>query len=92
MRLPQLSLNLVVVGPPKIISSVVPSFLTLFLKINSLLAMIALSADQSSAQTCIHIAILFIDPSHKAFYDQVRWLIGTPYLLIIARIVNKTPK
>ena len=46
----------------------------------TLLAMIALSAVQSSARTFIHNAILFIDISDNAWYNQVHWLLGTPYL------------
>ena len=46
--------------------------------------MIALSFVQSSAQTIIHSAIVFIDTSDNAWYNQVHWLIGTPYLSIIA--------
>ena len=46
--------------------------------------MIALSAAQSSAQTFIHNAIMFIDTSNNAWYNKTHWLIGTPYLSIIA--------
>ena len=49
-----------------------------------LLAMIGLSAFQSSAQTFSHNAILFIDASDNAWYNQVHWLIGMAYLSIIA--------
>ena len=49
-----------------------------------LLAMIALSAVQSFAQSYIHNAVLFIGTSDKAWYNQVHWLIEPPYLLIIA--------
>ena len=48
------------------------------------LAMIALSAVQSSAQTFIHNDILFNDISNNAWYKQAHWLIRTPYLSIIA--------
>ena len=41
----------------------------------SLLAFIALSAAQSSAQTRIHNAILVIDTSNNASYNQVHWLV-----------------
>ena len=47
-----------------------------------LLAFIALSAAQSSAQTRIHSAILVIDTSNNASYNQVHWLVRTPYLSI----------
>ena len=50
----------------------------------SLLAFIALSAAQSSAQTRIHNAILVIDTSNNASYNQVHWLVRTPYLSIKA--------
>ena len=56
----------------------------LFLLENLLLAMIALSTVQSSAQTFIHNAVLFIDTSNNAWYNQPHWLIWTPYLSIIA--------
>ena len=46
-----------------------------------LLAMIALLAVQSSAQTFIHNTVLFIDTSDHAWYNQIHWLIRTPYLL-----------
>ena len=49
-----------------------------------LLAFIALSAAQSSGETCIHSAILVIDTSNNASYNQVHWLVGTPYLSIKA--------
>ena len=45
--------------------------------------MIALSAVESSVPTFIHIAILFIYTSDSAWYNQVLWLIETPYLSII---------
>ena len=45
-----------------------------------LLAIIALSAAQSSAQTFIHNTIMFIDISNNAWYNKAHWLIGTPYL------------
>ena len=45
---------------------------------------VALSAVQSSAQTFVHIPILFIDTSNNALYNQVHRLIGTPYLTMIA--------
>ena len=48
--------------------------------VETLLAFIALSAAQSTAQTCIHSAILVIDTSNNASYNQVHWSIGTPYL------------
>ena len=50
----------------------------------SLLAMIAISAVKSSAQTFIYNAILFIDTSNNAWYNISHWLIKTPYLSIIA--------
>ena len=50
----------------------------------SLLAFIALSAAQSSAQTQIHSTIVVIDTSNNAWHSQVRWLVGTPYLAIKA--------
>ena len=46
--------------------------------------MIAISVVQSSVQTFIHNAILFIDTC----YNQAHWLIGMPYLSIIASNVN----
>ena len=51
-----------------------------------LLAIIALSAVQSYAQTFIRNAIrsMFIDTSDNFSYNQVHWLIRTPYLSIIA--------
>ena len=49
-----------------------------------LLAFIALSAAQSSAQTPIHSAILVIDTANNASYNQVHWLVRTPYLSIKA--------
>ena len=51
---------------------------------NSLLAMIALSAIQSSAVTYIRNGILFIDTSNNPGYNQTHWLIGMLYLSIIA--------
>ena len=48
----------------------------------SLLAFMALSAAQSSAQTHIHSAILVIDISNNVWHSQVHWLVGTPYLAI----------
>ena len=50
----------------------------------SLLAFIALSAALSSAQTRIYSAILVIDDSDNASYNQVHWLVRTPYLSIKA--------
>ena len=49
-----------------------------------LLAFIGLSAAQLSAQIRIHSAILVIDTSNNASYNQVHWLIRTPYLSIKA--------
>ena len=46
--------------------------------------MIAILAAQSSAQTFIHSAILFIDTSNNAWYSQTHWLIRMPQLPIIA--------
>ena len=54
--------------------------------------MIALSAAQSTAQTYIHNAILFIDTSNNVLYNQVHWLIGMPYLSIIATNAPLTKK
>ena len=51
-----------------------------------LLALIALSTVQSSAQIFSHNAILFIDTSDNAWYNQVHW----PYLSIIASNVTNT--
>ena len=56
----------------------------IFESITSLLAFIALSAVHSSAQTHIHSAILVIDTSNNASYNQVHWLVRTPYLSIKA--------
>ena len=50
----------------------------------SLLAFIALSAAQSSAQTHIRSAIVVIDTSNNAWHSQVHWLVGMPYLVIKA--------
>ena len=50
---------------------------------------IALLAVQSSAVTFLHNAISFIDTSNNAWYNQVHWLIGTPYLSMIASNVGK---
>ena len=50
----------------------------------TLLAFTALSAAQSSTLTHIHSAILFIDTSNNASYNQAHWLIGTPYLAVKA--------
>ena len=50
----------------------------------SFIAMIALSAVQSSAKKFIHNAILFIETSDIARFNQVDCLIDTPYLSIIA--------
>ena len=38
----------------------------------------------SSSQALIHHAILFIDTSDNASYNQLHWLIGMSYLSIIA--------
>ena len=54
----------------------------------SLLAFTALSAVQSSTETHIHSAILVIDTSNNASYNQVNWLVDTPYLAIKASNVN----
>ena len=43
-----------------------------------LLAFIALSAAQSSVQTRIHSAILVIDTSNNASYNQAHWLVVMP--------------
>ena len=51
---------------------------------HTLLAFIALSAAQSSAQTRIHSAILVSDTSNNASYNQVHWLVRMPYLSIKA--------
>ena len=50
----------------------------------TLLPFIALSVAQSSAQTRIHSAILVIDTSNNASYNQVHWLVRTSYLSIKA--------
>ena len=50
----------------------------------SLLAFITLSAAQSSVQTRIHSAILVINTSNNASYNQVHWLVRTSYLSIKA--------
>ena len=50
----------------------------------SLLAFITLSSGQSFAQTHIHSVILVIDISNNTSYNQVHWLVGTPYLSIKA--------
>ena len=56
--------------------------------IYSLLAFIGLLAVQSSAQTHIHCAIVVIDTSNNASYNQVHWLVGTTYLAIKASNVT----
>ena len=53
-------------------------------KQDTLLAFIVLSAEQSSAQTRIHSAILVIDTSNNASYNQFHLLVRTPYLSIKA--------
>ena len=50
--------------------------------------MIALLAVQSCAQTFIHNAIMLIDISDNASYNQVHLLIRTPYLSIKASNVS----
>ena len=58
-----------------------------------LLAIIALSGVQSSIRTFSHNAILVIDTSNNDSYNQAQWLIGTPYLSIVAsNVVKKKPK
>ena len=49
-----------------------------------LLAIVDISAVQSSVQTFTHNTILFIDKSNNAWQSQAHWLIGTPYLSTIA--------
>ena len=77
------------------ISSIVPTKETLTPRENekgsenyrrraTLLAIIALSAVQSSTQTFIHNAILFINTTNNAWYNEAHWLIGTPYLSTLA--------
>ena len=46
--------------------------------------MIVLLTVESCAQTRIHNAIMLIDTSDNASYNQVHWLIRTPYLSIKA--------
>ena len=58
-------------------------------KAATLLALIPLSAAQSSVQTHIHNAILVIDTSNNASYNQVHWLVGMPYLSIKARFLEQ---
>ena len=53
-----------------------------------LLAIITLSVVQSSVQTFIHNAIMFIDTSNNDWYLQAHWIIGTPYLSIITSNVT----
>ena len=48
----------------------------------TLLAFTALSAVQSSTKTHIQSVILVIDTSNNASYNQVYWLVGTPYSAI----------
>ena len=45
--------------------------------------MVAVSVVQSSSQTFIHNAILFIDNFDNAWYSNAHWPIGMPYLSII---------
>ena len=49
-----------------------------------LLAIVDISAVQSSVQTFVHNAIMLIDTSDNAWYNQTHWLIRTPYLSTIA--------
>ena len=49
-----------------------------------LLAIVDISAVQSSAHTFIHNAFLFIDTSNNVSYNQAHWLTGVPYLSTIA--------
>ena len=53
-------------------------------------AIVDISSVQSSAQTFIHNAILFIDTSNNAWHNQAHWVIGTPYLSTIASNVQCT--
>ena len=55
---------------------------------STLLAFIALSAAQWSAQTRIHNTILVIDTSNIAQYNRVHWLVGMPHLSIKARNIG----
>ena len=50
----------------------------------SLLAIVDISSVQSSAETFIHNAILFIDTSNNAWHNQAHWMIQPPYLSTIA--------
>ena len=52
--------------------------------VKALLAITDISTVQSSAQTFIHNAVLFIDSFNNAWHLQAHWLIGTPYLSTIA--------
>ena len=54
----------------------------------SLLAIVDISAVQSSAQTFIHNAILLIYTSYNVWYNQAHWLIRMPYLFPIASNVH----
>ena len=54
------------------------------LQTKTLLAFIALSSAQSSAQTRIHSAIMVTDTSNNASYNQADWLVRTQYLSIKA--------
>ena len=55
----------------------------------TLLAIIAVFTVQSSVQTFIHNAIVFIDTSINVWYNQAHWRFGTPpYLSIIASNVR----
>ena len=70
---------------PIVYTVLLPSYrYSQFLNSFALLAFIALSAAQSSAQTHIHSAIVVIDTSNNAWHSQVHWLVGTPYLAIKA--------
>ena len=72
-----------------VVSSIIDEFMNRIVLLSSaLLAFTALSAVQSSAQTRIHSAILVIDTSNNASYNQVHWLVGTPYLAIKASNVG----
>ena len=54
----------------------------------TLLAIVNILTVQSSAQKFIHNAILFIDTSNSAWYNQAHCLIGTPYLSTVASNVQ----
>ena len=48
-----------------------------------IIAIVAISAVESSAPAFIHNAIVFIDTWDNAWYNQLHWVVETPYLSTI---------